>query len=298
MKMDKADYQLKDLCKIRNGINPGYPESRQKLLIENPMEGINPVKRLDGKDIYRYGIQWNNKWIDYNKDMKIEGGSLRDEILFTENKILVQDIRNLKLFRRIVATFDDSKYYNLYTLHNILIKNPKVDLKYILAILNSKLMNFYFSSNFKDIHIKPRYLSVLPFYIPETNFQMILSDKADSISEYFKKLNILSTLFETLLQSKYEIDKLSTKLQKWYELDFKQFIAELKKKKVVLSLSEEAEWMSYFNEKKTEAHELKAKIDKTDNEIDLLVYKLYDLTYDEVLIVDPETKISREVYGG
>lgn len=35
-----------------------------------------------------------------------------------------------------------------------------------------------------------------------------------------------------------------------------------------------------------------------EQEIDLLVYKLYDLTYDEVLIVDPETSISREVYGG
>lgn len=48
----------------------------------------------------------------------------------------------------------------------------------------------------------------------------------------------------------------------------------------------------------TKAQELKAKIEVTDNEIDLMVYKLYDLTYDEVLIVDPETSISREVYGG
>ena len=44
--------------------------------------------------------------------------------------------------------------------------------------------------------------------------------------------------------------------------------------------------------------ELKSKIDTTDKEIDLMVYKLYDLTCDEVLIVDPETKISKEVYGG
>ena len=74
------------------------------------------------------------------------------------------------------------------------------------------------------------------------------------------------------------------------------FLRELKKKKVKLSLSEEAEWMDYFNEKKAEAQELKSKIDATDNEIDHLVYKLYDLTYDEVLIVDPETTISREGY--
>ena len=33
-----------------------------------------------------------------------------------------------------------------------------------------------------------------------------------------------------------------------------------------------------------------------ESEIDLLVYHLYDLTYDEVLIVDPETPITREEY--
>ena len=33
-----------------------------------------------------------------------------------------------------------------------------------------------------------------------------------------------------------------------------------------------------------------------ENQIDLLVYKLYNLTYDEVLIVDPATPITREEY--
>lgn len=33
-----------------------------------------------------------------------------------------------------------------------------------------------------------------------------------------------------------------------------------------------------------------------ENQIDFLVYHLYGLTYDEVLIVDPETPISREEY--
>ena len=31
-------------------------------------------------------------------------------------------------------------------------------------------------------------------------------------------------------------------------------------------------------------------------QIDLLVYRLYGLTYDEVLIVDPNTPITREEY--
>ena len=33
-----------------------------------------------------------------------------------------------------------------------------------------------------------------------------------------------------------------------------------------------------------------------EREIDLLIYKLYGLTYDEVLIVDPETTITKEEY--
>jgi len=34
-----------------------------------------------------------------------------------------------------------------------------------------------------------------------------------------------------------------------------------------------------------------------ENKIDILVYKLYGLNYDEVLIIDPETPITREEYG-
>ena len=48
-------------------------------------------------------------------------------------------------------------------------------------------------------------------------------------------------------------------------------------------------------------HEEKRKDSSTDTsviefEIDLLVYHLYGLTYDDVLIVDPETPITREEY--
>ena len=35
-----------------------------------------------------------------------------------------------------------------------------------------------------------------------------------------------------------------------------------------------------------------------ENQIDLIVYRLYDLTYDEVLVVDKETTIKREEYDG
>ena len=89
-----------------------------------------------------------------------------------------------------------------------------------------------------------------------------------------------------LLQSKFPIDKPSKKLQNWPELDFKGFLAELKKAKVQLRLDEEAEWMQYFNKKKTEVNALQAEIDRIDKLIDQMVYELYGLTDEEIAIVE------------
>jgi hypothetical protein len=180
-KIKSETYRLDQLAKIRNGINPGYPESRSHLLIQNPEIAKNPKKRLDGKDIFKYGYKWNDKWIDYDKSYFVKGGSLREESLFNEPKILVQDIRNLSLTTRLVACFDDENLYNLYTLHNIQSLNENAPNKYLLALLNSKLFNFYFANSFKDIHIKPRYLSALPMKLSSSHLIIKLVNRVDQI---------------------------------------------------------------------------------------------------------------------
>ena len=89
-----------------------------------------------------------------------------------------------------------------------------------------------------------------------------------------------------LLQSKYTLPKLSRNLENWPALDFKGFLKELHKAKVSLSLAEEAEWLGYFTEQQAKAHALQAQINKTDREIDALVYALYGLTEEEVRVVE------------
>jgi hypothetical protein len=44
--------------------------------------------------------------------------------------------------------------------------------------------------------------------------------------------------------------------------------------------------MEVFEAKRAEAQTLKAEIDKTDNEIDQMVYALYGLTEEEIKIVE------------
>lgn len=285
-KIKSKGISLNKICKIRNGINPGMPESRKKLLIENEVEGVNPVKRLDGKDIFRYGLNWENKWFDYNKEYKVIGGSLRDESIFTSPKILVQDIRNLSLKRRIIACYDDNKYYNLYTLHNILVTDDKFDIKYILAVLNSNILNYFFASNYKDIHIKPRYLSELP--IPELEFskQKILVEYSNSIIEKSQHLNKFQLKVINMLQRDFGLEKPTKKLEMWYELSLQDFFKELLKAKINLSAIQKDELQEYFETYQKQAIATKNEIVATDKAIDKMVYELYGLSEEEISIVE------------
>jgi hypothetical protein len=101
-----------------------------------------------------------------------------------------------------------------------------------------------------------------------------------------KKLNEITQKFQRTIQRKFEIEELPKKLQDWYKLSYAEFIKELAKKKVNLSLSQEAEWESYFTSESQKVLELKAQIDQTDQEIDRMVYELYNLTEEEIKIVE------------
>ena len=91
--------------------------------------------------------------------------------------------------------------------------------------------------------------------------------------------------------------KITSALQAFDELDFKGFVAELKKQKIKLSLSQQDEWEEYFNDYQAACQDLKTQIAQTDNEIDLRVYQLYGLTYEEVLAVDPNTAITESEFN-
>ena len=80
--------------------------------------------------------------------------------------------------------------------------------------------------------------------------------------------------------------KTSKKLDAFYDFDFKVFVAELKKQKVKISLTEQVEWEEFFNTYKAELNNLQSEINKTDKEIDQMVYELYGLTDEEIKIVE------------
>ncbi|MBK6944198.1 MAG: Eco57I restriction-modification methylase domain-containing protein [Flavobacteriales bacterium] len=167
---------------------------------------------------------------------------------------------------------------------------PTNDL-YILALLNSALLQFVMSKlaitrrgGYQEY--KVQYIQKLPIKKLKDSDKSPFKIKAEAALNYATQLNELSIRFTTLLLSKYTLPKLSRNLENWPVLDFKGFLKELKKANVTLTLAEEAEWLGYFTEQQTKARALQTQIDKTDKEIDALVYQLYGLTEEEVRVVE------------
>ena len=163
--------------------------------------------------------------------------------------------------------------------------------EFLTAILNSKLVWYFLINicvvrNGGYIEVKPQYFEQIP--IPELSSQgktSLLNLTVRNI-ESTKALQEKSTRFLNRIKSNFEIEKISTKLEKFYDYDFKTFVAELKKQKVKLSLVQQDEWEEYFNAYKTEINSLQSQISACDKEIDQMVYELYGLTDEEIAIVE------------
>jgi hypothetical protein len=284
----KRGKKLKELFEIGVGINTGY--IRDKLVSELKVDE-RYHQMVPGSGISRYGKCISDEWIMYDKEfVKAQGKlgrTLPEKRFFENDKILVVRTRNLSMKRRIVATIDLEKKYNLNRLSNIISKNNN-SLYGLLALLNSTFFNWLFSTKYLDYEIKPVYLKECP----------VIEEGLINLEKYSKELftkNIQLeeqlTLFSNYILTNFSSFKLSKKLQNWNQLEFVDFIKELNKaikgvKGTPLTKKDEFEWMDLFEENKKKAQELKAEIDRTDREIDQMVYQLYDLTEEEIAIVE------------
>ncbi len=180
--------------------------------------------------------------------------------------------------------------------YGIELKNVDVKFEnYLLCILNSNLLWFYLKSTgnvLRGGYFRFNTQFINPFPIPD--FPKNLSKFDDSSNKMLSlnvSFNTVCHKFSSYFSNQYKIEKLSGKLEKWYELDFTDFIRELNKSVktfggTTLTKKDEFEWMDLFEENKKKALELKSEIDKTNKEIDIMIYELYGLSEEEIKIVE------------
>lgn len=258
--------ESRELLYLNSGMDlEEYPSTQ--LWLEKFKDKLSSRRECENGVIPWYSLQWP-----------------RDKKSFEKvPKILIQNTRNERLQPRIIATIDETGLFGTQGL-NFIISNSKYDIYSFLGLLNSKLINYLFSTKFLNLAIKADYLKQLKF--PPQMDKCEIRNSTLEIGKLHKTLNEITNSFLELLVQKYSIEKISNKLQVWHELDFAQFLKELYKKKIKMTLQEEAEWMQYFKEQKDRAQILKSKIYKLESSNDYKIYELYNLTGEEIKLIE------------
>jgi len=158
------------------------------------------VPYLEGKDVERYIINYKNLYLEYDQDIMSRPTFPE---LHIKNKIIVRAMTN-----KLSSTFDDNGYFTdqkliLCSKRNYIeqyvksSKRPKEKLAkdidkynelYILGILNSKLMWFYYKSLiFGGLSILPQDIRDIP--IKDIDFNNIKEKNShDTLVEYVKQM--------------------------------------------------------------------------------------------------------------
>lgn len=262
---------LKDISTIEQGqksglndvFNVGIDEINQYKLEKEPLK-----KCIKNSHINPYYVDYRNRYLIYtNDDFNIdEFPHIKAYLLKYKNELYaraeakddkyawyrLQRPREKELFdkkEKIVVpyratknkfAYDNCQYYNDGgDIRIIVINDDKYNVKYVISILNSKLMNFYYS---------------------------FIGRKKGNMYEYF-------------VEPLYRIPIKYTEKQL-------QYIQTVDK---ILELTNSDDYSN--NTEKQQA------VKEYENQIDIMVYKLYNLTYQEVLTIDKDFSMSEQEYN-
>lgn len=156
---------FKDYVYFKQGLIPYLTkeEGLQNKYISELKEDNSWSEYFDGsRCVDRYHTKGKVSYIKYGDWLYAP----RDKKIFTQPRVIYQLLRNISLKRRIVATYLEQTIYSDRNT-GLLFINPDInlDLKYILGILNSNLINYIYSKNFNSTYISFPSVGSLPMAI-------------------------------------------------------------------------------------------------------------------------------------
>ena len=245
-KIEQGKTELISLCDFTLGLTPydKYKGHTPKQIQERAFHSTTKKDKtfkplLEGADVKRYFVQWGGKeYISYGSWL----GAPREQRFFASPRILVRQIVSGNPLR-IYAGYTEEELYNTQSVFNLISKDEKkLTTKYLLALMNSNLLNFYHSHKYLDLS--------------KNLFQKILIQNCKKFP-----IRVINAKSKSDLEGQSEIIKLVDQL--------------LALNKEVLSVSLESK-----------LNQLQRKIDYCETRINQIVYQLYDLTEEEIKIIE------------
>jgi hypothetical protein len=132
---------------------------------------------LEGRDIERYRIRPTSKFLNYTPSEIHRPRSPR--IFEADEKLLIQRITGGA--RPLAVAYDNRQHYTKESINNLLLSPTcRFNIKFVLALLNSSLLSWYYRLSFTNgstltVNLSKEYLSQLP--IPDLDLAVATDRK-------------------------------------------------------------------------------------------------------------------------
>jgi hypothetical protein len=249
-KINNQSIKLGDICYVNWGARTG----NIKKYVSTKIIDNNSKKMINARNIDRYSINWTGEYIWYKKD---ELYNPMFEDLFENEKLIIRDISGKS---RLKATFDNKNFYAEHTVSLCVLKHllPKEKVRDI-KIPTKKI------EELKKYNIK-FLLSLINSRLSSYYFHLLLGGGLHVYPDDVKQLPIRKIDFSIPPEKKLH-DNLVALVD------------------VMLNLN-----MKIQTAKGSAKDQIQRQIDKTDKEIDEIVYNLYGITEEKKKIIEEGAK--------
>ena len=263
--------------------------SNQRGIIKSNFSDFGEFKYIGGKQIQRDGIQ----------DIRGFSNDFDDKAVIRDNSVLVQGIvahiQKPTDHIKITACIPQYKDYLIVdNINQITISEPYQN-HLVWALLNSNLINWYcyrfiYGKAIRTMRFDNPVTSRIPLPSLEKDLVEILINKSKKLDENYLKLRESSSKFFNRLNNHFKGVKINKNLNNFEKIDFNKFLKILSNQGFKLSLKKEDEWEDYFNYHKQNCLELYDENKSLESEINKLIYELYELTEEEINIIEESLK--------
>ncbi|MDP2638675.1 MAG: TaqI-like C-terminal specificity domain-containing protein [Candidatus Azambacteria bacterium] len=213
-KLDEQSVKLGDVLEIHEGIHSG--NIRAKLFLDVAISKNCQKLLFKGVEVERYFEHWAGKFVNYDKSIidknNKEYANFGKMEYFKNEKILVRRTGD-----KIIATIDKDGYFTSNNFFVLYPKNQlkKINLKYILAILNSNLGTWYFTAiqprkGKLFAEIKINHLAEIPI-VAKNNFKEVV-ELVDRMLDLRKQIHATEKSSNKWQKLKDEIEKTDKKI--------------------------------------------------------------------------------------
>ena len=263
--------------------------SNQRGIIKSNFSDFGEFKYIGGKQIQRDGIQ----------DIRGFSNDFDDKAVIRDNSVLVQGIvahiQKPTDHIKITACIPQYKDYLIVdNINQITISEPYQN-HLVWALLNSNLINWYcyrfiYGKAIRTMRFDNPVTSRIPLPSLEKDLVEILINKSKKLDENYLKLRESRSKFFNRLNNHFKGVKINKNLNNFEKIDFNKFLKILSNQGFKLSLKKEDEWEDYFNYHKQNCLELYDENKSLESEINKLIYELYELTEEEINIIEESLK--------